>query len=54
MVKISMDSFVQRFQPEKYEAWIEGTDIGKHPEEPDSEPTPAPMPTFQDVLINRK
>ena len=24
MVKISMDTFVKRFQPEKYDLWIEG------------------------------
>lgn len=41
-----MDTFVQRFQPEKYEAWITGTDFGKHPEEPESKPTATPMPTF--------
>lgn len=34
MVKISMDTFVQRFQPDKYEAWMNGTDFGPHPEDP--------------------
>lgn len=34
MVKISMDTFVQRFQPDKYEAWMDGTDFGPHPEDP--------------------
>lgn len=34
MVKISMDTFVQRFQPDKYEAWMNGTDYGPHPEDP--------------------
>ena len=28
-----MDLFVKRFQPERYEMWIEGKDIGCHPEE---------------------
>ena len=32
MVKISMDTFVQRFQPERYELWIHGKDVGVHPE----------------------
>lgn len=34
MVKIAMDTFVKRFQPEKYEAWMNGTDFGPHPEDP--------------------
>uniref|UniRef100_T1H200 JmjC domain-containing protein n=1 Tax=Megaselia scalaris TaxID=36166 RepID=T1H200_MEGSC len=34
-VKISMQIFVQRFQPDKYEAWLSGKDYGSHPEEPD-------------------
>lgn len=34
MVKISMDTFVKRFQPEKYDSWMNGTDFGPHPEDP--------------------
>ncbi|KAH8367154.1 hypothetical protein KR084_005008 [Drosophila pseudotakahashii] len=34
MVKISMETFVRRFQPERYENWLRGQDIGCHPEEP--------------------
>lgn len=34
MVRISMDCFVKRFQPERYEAWMNGTDIAPHPEDP--------------------
>ncbi|XP_053668490.1 probable lysine-specific demethylase 4B [Anopheles marshallii] len=34
MVKILMDTFVKRFQPERYEAWMDGTDFGPHPEDP--------------------
>lgn len=33
MVKISMDTFVKRFQPEKYDKWLEGMDLGPHPED---------------------
>ncbi|XP_052870882.1 lysine-specific demethylase 4A-like [Anopheles cruzii] len=33
MVKISMDTFVKRFQPENYDAWMNGTDFGPHPED---------------------
>lgn len=32
-VKISMDTFVKRFQPEKYEKWCKGLDSGPHPED---------------------
>lgn len=31
-VKISMDTFVKRFQPERFQAWKEGKDIAPHPE----------------------
>ncbi|XP_017012514.1 probable lysine-specific demethylase 4A [Drosophila takahashii] len=34
MVKISMETFVRRFQPERYDNWLRGEDIGCHPEEP--------------------
>ncbi|XP_055532888.1 probable lysine-specific demethylase 4B isoform X2 [Wyeomyia smithii] len=46
MVKISMDTFVQRFQPDKYDAWINGTDFGPHPE--DSTHIVGPPPRFID------
>lgn len=45
MVKISMDTFVRRFQPERYEDWLNGRDYGYHPEEPDKL-TAAPAPTL--------
>ncbi|KAK3090508.1 hypothetical protein FSP39_012380 [Pinctada imbricata] len=35
-VKISMDCFVKRFQPERYQAWKNGKDIGPHPEDDQS------------------
>lgn len=52
MVKISMDTFVKRFQPDKYEKWLQGIDIGPHPEEP-NKLTAAPHPTHQDILCNK-
>lgn len=54
MVKISMDTFVKRFQPDKYDAWINGTDIGPHPEDAPSEARPAPLPSDEDLLVNKK
>lgn len=33
-VKISMEVFVRRFQPERFDAWLNGKDYGCHPEEP--------------------
>ena len=33
MVKISMECFVKRFQPEKYVLWKAGKDIAPHPED---------------------
>lgn len=32
-VKISMETFVKRFQPDKYHKWINGMDVGPHPED---------------------
>ncbi|CAG9770063.1 unnamed protein product [Ceutorhynchus assimilis] len=52
MVKISMDTFVKRFQPEKYDKWLKGEDVGPHPEEPDRK-VAAPLPLPQDILCNK-
>lgn len=32
-VRIKMDTFVKRYQPDRYEAWMAGTDVGTHPED---------------------
>lgn len=45
MVKISMETFVRRFQPERYENWLKGVDYGCHPEDP-GKICPAPPPTI--------
>ncbi|XP_067137574.1 lysine-specific demethylase 4A-like isoform X2 [Centruroides vittatus] len=42
-VKISMDVFVRTFQPDRYEMWKQGKDIGSHPEYP-SRCSAAPPP----------
>lgn len=50
-----MDTFVKRFQPDNYDAWINGTDIGPHPEDPPSAAKQAaPLPSDQDILVNKK
>jgi jumonji domain-containing protein 2 len=33
-VKINMDTYVKRFQPDRYDDWIAGRDIRPHPEDP--------------------
>ena len=33
MVKISMDCFVSKYQPERFELWKEGKDYAPHPED---------------------
>ncbi|XP_013139255.1 PREDICTED: probable lysine-specific demethylase 4B [Papilio polytes] len=52
MVKISMDTFVKRFQPDRYELWLKGEDVGCHPEQPEKM-VPAPHPSGQDILCNK-
>lgn len=47
-----MDTFVKRFQADRYEMWLKGEDIGPHPEEPNKQ-LPAPLPMPQDILCNK-
>ncbi|XP_065342011.1 probable lysine-specific demethylase 4B [Cloeon dipterum] len=42
-VEIPMEPFVRKFQHDKYENWLRGRDIGKHPEVP-GEQVPANLP----------
>lgn len=39
-----MDCFIKKFQPERYELWKAGEDIGYHPEDPFKKMKPAPLP----------
>ena len=50
-VHISMDCFVRRLQPDRYEDWLKGQDYGRHPEEPNAKPTAAPPPTAEEYLL---
>lgn len=34
MVRISMETFVKRLQPNRYDLWLRGEDVGPHPEFP--------------------
>ncbi|KAK6621796.1 hypothetical protein RUM44_001603 [Polyplax serrata] len=52
MVKISMDTFVKRFQPDRYDLWLSGKDIGCHPEDP-TRICAAPSPSEVDILCNK-
>jgi len=54
-VNISMDCFVKRFQPARYEAWLAGKDLGHHPEDdPRSMAASiAQPPTAQEYMENR-
>lgn len=52
-VKISMDTFVKRIQPDKYLKWLQGNDVGPHPEDP-SRSIAAPAPSERDILCNKK
>lgn len=46
-----MDTFIQRFQPERYSLWLNADDYGHHPAT--QEYSSAPIPTVQDILINK-
>ncbi|XP_077500831.1 lysine-specific demethylase 4C-like isoform X3 [Amblyomma americanum] len=51
-VKISMDIFVKKFQPERYELWLAGQDVGCHPEDPSSK-VAARAPTHLEMAMLR-
>lgn len=53
MVKISMDVFVKKFQPDRYETWLAGRDVGPIDH---SRPTPEAREflgeSFNDITSN--
>ncbi|VVC37644.1 JmjC domain,JmjN domain [Cinara cedri] len=53
MVNFSMETFVRKFQPEKYEQWIQGKDFGYHPEESKFAKPPRPVGPSKLLQINR-
>ena len=50
-----MDCFVKRFQPERYESWLAGEDLGHHPcDDPKTTGmTVAPPPSAEEFLVNK-
>jgi len=54
-VNISMDCFVKRFQPERYDLWLAGKDLGHHPcDDPKTQGMSiAPPPSAEEFLVNR-
>lgn len=54
-VNISMDCFVKRFQPERYDLWLSGQDWGHHPcDDPKTTGmTLAQPPSAEEFLVNR-
>lgn len=54
MVRISMDTFVKRFQPEKYDSWMDGTDIAAHPEDPNWLIAPPKRPPCEEAIEMKK
>lgn len=47
MVKFSMETFVKRYQPDKYDNWTNAVDFGPHPEDQSKEVTAAPDPDIK-------
>lgn len=51
-VKISMETFVKKFQPDRYELWKIGKDIGPHPEDPSRISAAPPPPKSEAVFLS--
>jgi len=52
-VKICMDTFVKRIQPEKYELWLQKNNIGDHPKDA-SGILEAPLTIKSNIICNKK
>jgi jumonji domain-containing protein 2 len=48
-VKFSMEAFVRRDQPDKYEDWLKGKDFGSHPIAKSGAGSYAPAPCLDDL-----
>lgn len=47
-VKIDMDAFIKLYQPDRYQLWLDGQDIGPHPENP-NQVSAAPGPNCDEM-----
>lgn len=47
-VKINMDAFIKKYQPDRYDLWKVGMDIGPHPENP-KHVSAAPRPNCDEI-----
>lgn len=52
-VKINMDAFIQKYQPDRYDLWLMGKDIGPHPENP-THVSAAPRPNCDETSKTAK
>ena len=48
-----MEAFIKKFQPERYELWLQGKDIVPHPEDP-SHISAAPAPSDYELAVLSK
>lgn len=54
-MNFSMEAFVRKFQPDRYEKWLIGRDFGRHPLSCEGEPlTTAPAPSLEDLTCVKK
>ena len=52
-VKIDMDAFIQKYQPDRYQLWLDGKDFGCHPENP-GHIFAAPGPNYDETVKTTK
>lgn len=45
---------MQNYKKNHYDEWVSGNSMGRHPENPLVDATPAPKPFLQDILMNKK
>lgn len=43
-VQIEMGIFIKKYQPDRYQSWLDGEDFGSHPEDPNHHIVAAPLP----------
>lgn len=48
-----MEAFIKKFQPDRYDLWLQGKDIGPHPEDP-THISAAPLPSDYELQVLSK